>query len=72
MSQTKGEEPGELKGRTKQFTLRIVRLYSALPSSVVAQVLGKHFDQAHPSGLTFAKQPAVARTRSSSAKSKAL
>jgi four helix bundle protein len=41
MSQTKGQEPGELKGRTKQFALRIVRLYSALPSSVVAQVIGK-------------------------------
>jgi four helix bundle protein len=41
MSQTKNPEQGDLKGRTKQFALRIVRLYSALPSSVVAQVLGK-------------------------------
>jgi four helix bundle protein len=41
MSQAKSQEPAELKGRTKQFALRIVRLYSALPSSVVAQVLGK-------------------------------
>jgi four helix bundle protein len=41
MSQAKIQEPAELKGRTKQFALRIVRLYSALPSSVVAQVLGK-------------------------------
>jgi four helix bundle protein len=37
----KNQEPGDLKGRTKQFALRIVRLYSALPSSVVAQVIGK-------------------------------
>jgi four helix bundle protein len=37
----KNQEPGDLKSRTKQFALRIVRLYSALPSSVVAQVLGK-------------------------------
>jgi four helix bundle protein len=34
-------EPAELKVRTKQFALRIVRLYSALPSSAVAQVMGK-------------------------------
>ncbi len=37
----KKQEPGDLRVRTKQFALRIVRLYSALPSSVVAQVLGK-------------------------------
>ena len=41
MSQAKSQEPAELNGRTQQFALRIVRLYSALPSSVVAQVLGK-------------------------------
>jgi four helix bundle protein len=31
----------DLKKRTKAFALRIVRLYSALPTSTVAQVLGK-------------------------------
>jgi four helix bundle protein len=41
MSQSRIQEPEELKGRTKKFALRTVRLYSALPSSVVAQVLGK-------------------------------
>jgi len=36
-----GEAP-ELKGRTKQFALRIIRMYSSLPKSdAVAQVLGK-------------------------------
>lgn len=30
-----------LKLRTKEFALRIIRLYSALPSKVEAQVLGK-------------------------------
>ena len=31
----------DLRTRTKQFALRIVRLYSALPSTTQAQVLGK-------------------------------
>jgi four helix bundle protein len=33
--------PSDLKDRTKAFALRIIRLYSALPTSSVAQVLGK-------------------------------
>ena len=31
----------ELKARTKAFALRIVRMYAALPRTVVAEVLGK-------------------------------
>ena len=31
----------DLATRTKAFALRIIRLYSALPRSVVAQVIGK-------------------------------
>ncbi|HKI19317.1 MAG TPA: four helix bundle protein [Isosphaeraceae bacterium] len=31
----------DLKVRTKQFALRIIRAYTALPSTPVAQVLGK-------------------------------
>lgn len=31
----------DLKTRTKEFALRIIRLYSALPKTVEAQVLGK-------------------------------
>lgn len=31
----------DLKVRTKQFALRIIRLYAALPVKAVAQVLGK-------------------------------
>ena len=31
----------DLKQRTKAFALRIIRLYSALPNTTVAQVLGK-------------------------------
>ena len=31
----------DLKVRTRQFALRIIRLYSSLPKSTVAQVIGK-------------------------------
>ena len=31
----------ELKKRTKDFAVRIIKLYSALPTSIEAQVLGK-------------------------------
>jgi four helix bundle protein len=33
--------PQDLKTRTKRFALRIIRVYTALPSGAVAQVLGK-------------------------------
>jgi four helix bundle protein len=38
-----GETAGQcdLKNRTKRFALRIIRLYAALPTSVIAQTLGK-------------------------------
>jgi four helix bundle protein len=35
------DEKTDLKKRTKAFALRVVRLYSALPNSTVAQVVGK-------------------------------
>lgn len=31
----------DLRERTKQFALRVIRLYSALPTSAEAQVIGK-------------------------------
>ncbi|MEM8947534.1 MAG: four helix bundle protein [Planctomycetota bacterium] len=31
----------QLKGRTKEFALRVIRLYEALPKSTTAQVIGK-------------------------------
>ena len=34
-------EKNDLKERTKEFALRIVRMYSALPKTTEAQVLGK-------------------------------
>ncbi|MBL0313587.1 MAG: four helix bundle protein [Holophagaceae bacterium] len=36
-----GEKPKDLPIRTKEFALRVIRMYSALPKSTVAQVLGK-------------------------------
>lgn len=41
MKNDKTAQPELLKGRTKDFALRIIRMYSSLPKSSVAQVLGK-------------------------------
>lgn len=35
------DKSGDLKQRTKEFALRIIRMYCALPKSTEAQVLGK-------------------------------
>lgn len=37
----KDRKPQDLQVRTKDFSLRVVRMYSALPKSTEAQVLGK-------------------------------
>ena len=37
----KNQEPKDLQIRTKEFALRVIRLYCALPKSTEAQVLGK-------------------------------
>src|SRR5262249_13939624 len=34
-------KPVDLKARTKAFALRMIRLYSAMPNTVVAQVIGR-------------------------------
>ena len=34
-------EQEDLRGRTKQFALRIIRLYGALPKAIEAQIIGK-------------------------------
>ena len=36
-----GQKPQDLKIRTKQFALRIIRLYTSLPKTTEAQVIGK-------------------------------
>lgn len=38
---TTNETPQDLRSRTSEFALRIIRLYSSLPKSTEAQVLGK-------------------------------
>ncbi|HTD24678.1 MAG TPA: four helix bundle protein [Terriglobales bacterium] len=55
-------KPEELKQRTKQFALRIIRLYRSLPKSTDAQVIEK---QALRSGTSVAANyRAVCRARS--------
>jgi four helix bundle protein len=34
-------KPADLRIRTNQFALRVIRMYGSLPSTVVAQTLGK-------------------------------
>jgi len=34
-------EPVDLKVRTREFAVRIIRLFSALPKTTVAEVIGK-------------------------------
>ena len=36
-----GERPIDLRTRTKRYALRIIRCYSSLPKTAVAQVLGR-------------------------------
>ena len=35
------QPPTDLRGRTKQFALRVIRLFAALPNGIAAQTLGK-------------------------------
>ena len=35
------KQPQDLRERTKKYALRIIRLYSALPETTVAQIIGK-------------------------------
>ena len=35
------DRPEDLRTRTKRFALRVIRLYSALPKTTEAQVMGK-------------------------------
>jgi four helix bundle protein len=37
----KDEQPSDLQWRTKQYALRIIRLFSALPKTPEAQVIGR-------------------------------
>ena len=37
------EKPQDLRSRTSEFALRIIRLYTSLPKTTEAQVIGKQF-----------------------------
>ena len=36
-----GEKPRDLRLRTREFALRVLRMYSRLPNTTIAQVLGR-------------------------------
>lgn len=54
--------PTDLRTRTKQFALRIVRLYSALPNSTVVQVIGKQLLRSGTSVGVHYREAARARS----------
>src|SRR6266536_1358844 len=59
MSTELNAPPVDLRTRTKQFALRIIRLYTALPSTTVGQVLGKQLLRSGTSvGATRARSDA--------------
>ena len=55
-------QPEELRARTKQFAIRIIRLFKALPRSGEAQILGKQLLRSGTS--VAANYRAVCRARS--------
>ena len=55
-------QPEELRRRTKQFAIRIIRLFKALPRSGEAQILGKQLLRSGTS--VAANYRAVCRARS--------
>ncbi|HKO35149.1 MAG TPA: four helix bundle protein [Pyrinomonadaceae bacterium] len=61
----------DLRKRTKDYALRIIKLYAALPNSQVAQVLGKQLLRSGTSSaLTIEKRVAPNRMLISLTKSK--
>lgn len=55
-------QPEELRERTKQFAIRVIRLFKALPRSTEAQILGKQLLRSGTS--VAANYRAVCRARS--------
>jgi hypothetical protein len=69
----KDENVQDLRVRTKEFALRIIRLNTSLPKTTEAQVIGKQGSALeHPLGRTTAKQVAQNRMPTSSTRSKTL
>ena len=54
--------PMDLRTRTKQYALRIIRLYSALPNGVAAQVMGKQLLRAGTSVGAHSREASRARS----------
>jgi four helix bundle protein len=52
----------DLRTRTKQYALRIIRLYTALPNAVVAQVMGKQLLRAATSVGAHYREASRARS----------
>jgi four helix bundle protein len=55
---------GELRDRTKQFALRIIRLFTALPKSTEAQVIGKQLLRSGTSVAANYREACRARSKS--------
>ncbi len=56
--------PVDLKVRTRDFSLRIIRLYASLPKSAEAQVIGKQFLRSGTSVGANYREGLRARSRS--------
>ena len=54
--------PWDLKQRTKQFALRIIHLYSALPKSTPSQVIGKQLIRSGTSAGAHYREASRARS----------
>ena len=66
----KKQEPKDLQIRTKEFALRVIRMYSALPKSTEAQVLGKQVLRSGTSvGANYREANRAVQNRSSSPRS---
>ncbi len=57
------DSPEEMRTRTKQFALRIIRLYQALPQKAEAQVLGKQLLRSGTSVAASYRAACRARSR---------
>jgi four helix bundle protein len=59
----KEDNPVDLKLRTKKYALRIIRLYTSLPATTVAQVIGKQVLRSGTSVGAQYREAARARSR---------
>jgi four helix bundle protein len=57
------KEGRDLQARTKDFALRVIRLYSSLPKTTVSQVLGKQLLRSGTSVGAQYREAARARSR---------